>query len=336
LKVLLQNRSSYHNSIAGDGIQMIKTQEYLRRLQIEAVISSNPETDLSEYDLIHLFNLMPVEEIFPLFRNAQRQNKKIALSPIYWDPTEFLQNNQELAALELWWQKSMPLREEILHGVDLLLPNSQLELEILKNEFQGLPKAAVIVNGVDPYFFRARPDHFVHRYHWQDFVLCVGRICRRKNQLAIIHAATALKLPLVLIGPLNDGPYYQVCRRAASGQKVLFIDSLSQQDLTSAYAAARVHALVSWYDTPGLVTLEAALAGCAIVSTDRGSAEEYLHDFAFYCDPGSVESIKKAVASAWIKGKSHDFKAEEIKNYILNHFTWEKTAAQTLKAYQML
>lgn len=331
MKVLLQNRSSYRNSVAGDGIQIIKTKEYLQRLQVEADISSNPEADLAKYDLVHLFNLMPVEEILPLYHNVLHQKKKIVLSPIYWDPTEFLQQSKQMDSLGLWWQKTMPVREEILRGVDLLLPNSELELAVLKKQFQSLPMAAVIVNGVDRSFSLAKPNRFVGRYQWKDFLLSVGRICRRKNQLAIIKAARALKLPLILIGPLNDGPYYQECRRAAAGHKVLFIDCLSQQDLIAAYAAARVHALVSWYDTPGLVTLEAALAGCTIVTTDRGSAKEYLGDLAFYCNPDSSESIRKAIEDAWLAEKTF-----QLKNHILKNYTWERTAEQTLKAYQRL
>ena len=44
--------------------------------------------------------------------------------------------------------------------------------------------------------------------------------------------------------------------------------------LASAYAAARVFALPSWFETPGLAALEAALAGCS----DR--------DHALRLDPG--------------------------------------------------
>jgi glycosyltransferase involved in cell wall biosynthesis len=331
MKVLLQNRSSYRNSVAGDGIQIVKTKKYLEELQVEVEISCSPEDNLSKYDLIHLFNLMPVDEIYPLFKNALRQKKKIILSPIYWDPTEFLQQSNQMESIGLWWEKTMPMREEILNVVDLILPNSGLELEVLKRKFSRLPTAIIVSNGADRVFSLARPDRFVNKYQWPDTLLSVGRICRRKNQLAIIQVAKQLKLPLVLIGPLNDGPYYQECRRAAAGHKVLFIDCLPQQDLISAYAAARVHALVSWYDTPGLVTLEAALAGCTVVSTDRGSALEYLGDLAYYCDPGENESIRTMVEKAWSAKKN-----PQLKKLVLDKFTWEKAAEQTLQAYKMV
>jgi glycosyltransferase involved in cell wall biosynthesis len=165
----------------------------------------------------------------------------------------------------------------------------------------------------------------------KDFLLGVGRICRRKNQLNLIRAARRLKLPLVLIGPLNDSNYYQECRREAVGQKVLFIDTLTPPELASAYAAAKVHALVSWYDTPGLVSLEAALAGCTIVSTNRGSAREYFGELAYYCNPDDLDSIIEAIANAWKTEK--DFRLQQL---VLENYTWEKTAELTYKAYRMI
>ena len=329
MKVLLQNRSSYRNSIAGDGIQMIKTQEYLRKLNIDTDISSDSNIDLAKYDLVHLFNLMPVDEIYPLFQNARNQKKKIVLSTIYWNPDEFLRQSKISQHLKDWWQKSMPMREEVLQGVDLILPNSNLELAVIQKQFSYVPKARIVTNGVDKIYGFAKPESFIARHGWHDFLLSVGRICRRKNQLAIIQAAKNLGLPLILIGPLNDGIYYQECRRAAAGHKVLFIDSLSEQELSSAYAAARVHVLASWYDTPGLVSLEAALAGCMIVTTVRGCAKEYLGALAYYCNPVNSISIEKAVENAW-----HIKKSPELKFHVLNFFTWEKVAAQTLAVYK--
>jgi glycosyltransferase involved in cell wall biosynthesis len=329
LKVLLQNRSSYRNSVAGDGIQMVKTWEYLKKLNIDTDISSDPKVDLTEYDLVHLFNLMPVDEIYPLFQNALHQRKRMVLSTIYWNPDEFLRQNTNLQHLKDWWQESMPMREEVLRGVDLILPNSQLELEVIQKQFPRIPKARIVVNGVDQIYGSAKPESFIIRRGWQDFLLSVGRICRRKNQLDVIRVAKNLDLPLILIGPLNDGLYYQECRRAAAGHRVLFIDSLTQKELSSAYAAARVHVLASWYDTPGLVSLEAALAGCTVVTTVRGSAKEYLGKMAYYCSPANPKSIERAVEIAWQTQNT-----PELKSHVLQSFTWKKAAEQTLAAYK--
>lgn len=329
MKVLLQNRSSFLKSVAGDSIQLFKTKEYLERLGVQIKISSETRLDLKAFDLVHLFNLMPVEETYHQYQNAKHQNKKFILSTIYWEPAEFLIMSGQNKTFGEWWKRTMPLRREILSEAALILPNSTMEFEILKQNFEELPPALVIPNAADPIFAAAKPDRFYQRYRIKDFLLSVGRICQRKNQLMLIRAARELKLPLVLIGPINDGIYYRDCRREAAGQKVTFIDSLTPVELASAYAAARVHALVSWYDTPGLVSLEAALAGCRIVSTDRGSAREYFGDLAYYCDPGNIESINKAIRNAW-----NSTNRNQLKEIILKNYTWEKAALKTFQAYQ--
>lgn len=331
MKVVLQNRPNYQTSLAGDSIQLLKTREYLEKIGIEAVIDNRPNLDLGVYDLVHLFNLIPVAETHQYYLNTRRQHKKMVLSTVFWEPEEFFQASSEPEQLRDWWQKTLPLRREILNGSALILPNSTLELETLRKSFGALPPAVVVPNAADKSFAFAKADRFIQKFHWRDFLLTVGRICRRKNQLSLIKAAQKLKLPLVIIGPVNDSLYYQECRRESAGQKVLFIDTLNSVELASAYAAARVHALVSWYDTPGLVSLEAALAGCAIVSTNRGSAREYFEDKAFYCDPGDIASIAQAVSAAWNTGKD-----DRVKERVFSNYTWDKVAQATNEAYQKI
>jgi glycosyltransferase involved in cell wall biosynthesis len=331
MRVVLQNRANYQLSLAGDSIQLLKTREYLAKAGIEAVIDNRPNLDLAAYDLVHLFNLIPVAETYQYYINARRQHKAQVLSTVFWGPEEFFQASSDPEQLRDWWQKTGSLRQEILNGTSLILPNSTLELEALRNSFDPLPPAVVVPNAADRSFAFAGPGRFIQKYQWRDFLLTVGRICRRKNQLSLIKVAQKMKLPLVIIGPVNDSLYYQECRRQSAGQKVLFIDTLNPSELASAYAAARVHALVSWYDTPGLVSLEAALAGCAVVSTNRGSAREYFEDKAFYCDPGDLTSIAQAVSAAWNAGKDTSLKERVLANY-----TWERVAEITKEAYQKI
>lgn len=331
MKVLMQNRQSYQHSIAGDSIQLVKTQEYLKRSGVEAVISADPEHDLGDYDLVHLFNLMPVEETYQFYQNAVRQRKKMVLSPIFWNPGEFLRESGGAERFGEWWQKTMPFRKEILTGVQLILPNSETEVQNLHETFGELPPVQIVPNAADRLFFNARPERFRRAYQPPaEFLLSVGRISPRKNQLALVKVVQKLGIPAIFVGPLNDTVYYQECRRNAAGGKISFIDTLSQVELASAYAAAKVHALVSWYDTPGLVSLEAGLTGCRIVSTDRGTAREYLGDDAYYCAPDNIQSIIHAIRTAWHDGP----KRNQLKERILARFTWEQAAKATLVGYR--
>jgi glycosyltransferase involved in cell wall biosynthesis len=298
-------------------------------LGVKTEWSDAAQTGLNGYDLVHLFNIMPVEDTYGQFLNARRQRKPIVLSPIFWEPVEYLEASGQADTFGEWWRKTMPWRREIIAGVDLILPNSVAELEALRRVFERLPPAEIVPNAAEQSFATARPGRFRSKFGSRDFILSVGRICRRKNQLSLIRVSRELGLPLILIGPLNDGEYYRDCRKAAAGARISFIDTLPPTELASAYAAARVHALVSWYDTPGLVSLEAALAGCRIVSTDRGSTREYLGDAVFYCDPGDEKSIRRAITAAWESKPNPELKAR-----ILEKYTWEEAARATYRGYR--
>ena len=104
---------------------------------------------------------------------------------------------------------------------------------------------------------------------------------------------------------------------------------MNSESLASAYHAAKVHALPSWFETPGLVNLEAGLAECNIVATDKGSTKEYLLDYAWYCDPASTTSIRRAVLDAFSAKKSPD-----LRKFILANFSWEQAAEKTLRVYE--
>ena len=133
----------------------------------------------------------------------------------------------------------------------------------------------------------------------------------------------------MIVGQPNPEAYRELCRRYAD-DNVLFLEALPQEQLASVFAAAKVHALVSWFEVPGLTSLEAGLAGCNPVSTDRGSAQEYLQDMAWYCDPKDVDSIRRAVLAAHAAPRS-----ARLRPYILEHYRWEQAAAQTLEGYRL-
>ncbi|NLY91069.1 MAG: glycosyltransferase family 4 protein [Firmicutes bacterium] len=329
MKVLMQNRSSIFKMLAGDSVQMNKTREALLQLGVEVEIKTQPTTDFSRYDLVHLFNIIPIEETYQFYQRAKKYGIPIVLSPIYWDPKEFLINidSDRKEHFLSWWAKTNHLRQEVLDGVDLLLPNGLVEQELLREEYKLVTPYRLIPNGVDPVFYYANPDKFIKRYGLKGFILCVGRICRRKNQKALIKAARALDQPVVLIGPINDYQYYQECRQEGEG-RVRFLGALNQSWIASAYAACSLHALPSWYETPGLVNLEAGLAGSKLVTTDRGTAREYLGEMAWYCSPDPL-SVKEALRSA-----IYSPPPSGLREHILANFTWDQVARLTLRAYQ--
>jgi glycosyltransferase involved in cell wall biosynthesis len=234
----------------------------------------------------------------------------------------------------------------VLREVDSLLPNSQREFEVLENDFaevfQNMGKNFFVVpNGVDADIFKnPSPDRFIEKYGISDFVLCVGRFGYRKNQLSLVRALKGLGINVVFIGhaPSSssyygiknaiDRLYYQKCKEEADSS-FTFCNAIPHHELSSAYSACKVFALPSFYETPGLSALEAALSGANICITKEGSTQEYFLDLASYCDPYNLISIKNAVLRAFYSPKN-----DITKKHILENFTWDTVAKKTLKAYE--
>jgi glycosyltransferase involved in cell wall biosynthesis len=327
LNILFQIRDDYLKNLAGDTVQMLKTKYYLENTGIKVDISTSFLADLKSYDLIHLFNLIRVKETSRFVENAIRQSKKYVISTIYWNMTDYIMKDKDSPSTLEWWKKDEPLRKKAIAGASALLPNSCMEIDELKKDFEIKNDCFVIPNCSDRMFYDADGQGFTEKYGLKDFVLCVGRLSYRKNQLALINAMKRTDYKLVFIGRKSSEDYYQLCK-GASNENVIFIGELKHHELISAYGAANVHVLPSWFETSGLSSLEAGLAGCNIVSTDKGCTKEYFKDMTDYCNPENVESIYSSIENAYHKPKD-----KTLSNYILNHYIWENAAKKTLDAY---
>ena len=105
-------------------------------------------------------------------------------------------------------------------------------------------------------------------------------------------------------------------------------EHIDHKKLVTIYKAAKVHVLASWFETTGLVSLEAAMMDCNIVVTRKGDTEEYFADMAYYCEPDNIDSIKHEIIKAY-----HDPVNPRLKSFIKNNYTWDNAAKQTLEAY---
>ncbi|MBM3270354.1 MAG: glycosyltransferase, partial [Candidatus Sericytochromatia bacterium] len=218
---------------------------------------------------------------------------------------------------------------------DLLLPNSAAETAILRAALgPDLPPCRVVPNACDAERFgRGDAARFAARHGASDFVLCAARWDDRKNLLQLAAAMHDTGLRLVLAGGRPD-PGYADLVRAHLPPGALVLEHLAAEDLADAYAAARVHALPSWFETPGLSSLEAALADCALVVGDRAAEREYFGDAAYYCDPGDVASIRQAMLAAHANHERDRPARERLRARIRAEFSWDRAAAATLAAYE--
>jgi glycosyltransferase involved in cell wall biosynthesis len=195
-------------------------------------------------------------------------------------------------------------------------------------------KVHVVPNGVAAHFGQAKPDRFRSEYGYREFVLFVGRIEPRKNPLGLIRAARSLGLHTIVIGepPAAFDAYAAECRREG-GREVTWLGGIDHHDslLASAYAAANVFALPSWFETPGLAALEAALAGCPVVITPYGSAREYFSDLAIYARPHRGGEIADALRNSWRQGRN-----SRLSEFVASRYPWPVVAQRTAEIYDQV
>ncbi len=339
--------------MGGGETQLLETLYALREYGVVADVSIALRLPESPYALNHLFSLYHADRLELL----EQCTKPLVVSTIFWDYTELFQAGLTIKAifsqsdegavqrmLDAWQSRQLnpiqvqpldvqPLRR-VLQLTRVLMPNAEREFEMLTRVFGASELPVVLVpNAIRPErFLHADPMPFVQRYGLKEFVLCTARIEPNKNQLMLIWALRGTGLPLVLAGKEGDAEYAQLCRRWA-GTEVHFVGELSPQMLASAYASARVHALPSWSETPGLANLEAALAGCALVVGNRGAEQEYLGEWAYVCDPGDCRSIREAVLKAW--ADTDPARREACGQHVMNRYTWRHTAERTVRAYEL-
>ena len=183
----------------------------------------------------------------------------------------------------------------------------------------GLPEDKVVVtpNGVDPAF---TPGNGLSI---GTYVLAVGAVQPRKNQLAALAAAEAAMLPLVVAGPVKD----EALAARLSGAGADLRGYVSQEDLAELYRGAACLIQPSRFEGFGLPMLEAMASGTPVVALDEPALREVAGDAAVFVDEEHLaDGVRRALAEQ-----------EQLVVAGLERaraFTWRSTAERTLEVYR--
>lgn len=366
MRILFQTRTNLYSAPGGDLIQIENTKKYLEKLGCKVEISLEFEPDLSNYDIVHIFNLMDPQDIYLQFKNAKKQNKKIVLSTIYGLYTEYErkarggmfqkvanflnpyqigyikilvrhyhENKFHKGVKVLAFKGYYNMMKEIITNSSYLLPNSISEMNRIANEYKLKDYNFIPVpNSIDTSIFNSDiklSQEDLDKYgKYENCILCAARLEGRKSTLNLVRAMKNLPYQLVLVGneSKNQAEYIKQIHKEA-GDNIHFLGPIPHSDLVKLYKLAKVHALISWMETPGLSSLEAATMNCNIVITKKGDTEEYFENFAFYCEPDDVNDIANTIEKAYNSPIN-----PKLKEKIISKYNWEETAKATYKAYQ--
>jgi glycosyltransferase involved in cell wall biosynthesis len=198
----------------------------------------------------------------------------------------------------------------------------------------GLDSARVhVVNhGINNNFFAPSPEVWQQKFGQDPFILCVGAVQARKNQLLLLQAANELKLPVVLLGPVLPGERAyskQVADQTRINVKYggQWLTDLRNEDplLVSAYAACRLFALLSSAETQPLSVMQAMATQKPVLLLDAAYTRDALFKDLPAAKAPQLETVKAALRDVWENGRPTSLSRQ---------FAWNEVASKLRLIYQ--
>jgi GT2 family glycosyltransferase/tetratricopeptide (TPR) repeat protein len=354
LRVLFQARDSLSSHPGGDTVVVQRLMRSLAARGVEARLGADRESPAG-YDVVHAINFATPDVTRRIAERAEAAGKPLVVTALAEDWPRFFRLAHATASFftSTVGTHGGPLDREALRGFldrvraepGAVAPDNQVTCAIarvvlacgaserrrLLADYPSLRDVRVVHFGAD-LSAAGEPtaaNAFAAAYGVRDYVLCVARLEPRKNQLMLLEALRDDPRPVVLVGgDFTYAPRYaDLCRRFVRRGPTLVLGRLPTAMLAAALREAAVHCLPSWYELPGLVSLEAARAGTRVVASSWGALADYLGDTIDYCEPDDVASVAAAVTAAL--GRSPAAATARAAE-----FTWERTATETLAIYE--
>lgn len=204
-------------------------------------------------------------------------------------------------------------------------------------------KIDVIYQGIDPIFSldidTAKKQEVRARYKLpSDYVISVGTVQPRKNQLLAVRALSTLprSIKLVIVGRM-DGPYGVLVRREIGrlglADRVIHLSGIPFADLPALYADARASLYTSRYEGFGLPVVESLTVGTPVVACTGSCLEEAGGEGAVYVDPDDIPACRDAVQKILDDTIHHDRLARLGQRHV-KRFSADNFARQTMACYK--
>lgn len=259
----------------------------------------------------------------------------IVLSSVYNEETtliKYIMRSLSTIGIPILYYRNIRF---FLRESNYLITLGETETKSLKNKYKPKSPIQEIPNGISSEIinFLGDKQKIANSLDHHSYIVCVGTICKIKNQLSLIKICKKLRIKLILIGPDSkiDSQYVELCKAHADNNTV-FTGYLSNTSDTflQIISNASVFALISHKEVLPISVFEALAVGTKVVCTRNSAVSDYFKnvDFIDYCDPQSERdisrAIKKQMSSSMIDNFSHGIREK---------FTWSKITKDIEEVY---
>ncbi|HTU83876.1 MAG TPA: glycosyltransferase family 4 protein [Candidatus Acidoferrales bacterium] len=353
LRVLLVTRVNAYGRAGGDMTQLRFTKRALESRGVVVDVAPALDPDPRGYDLVHVFGVYDPQDTRRQIASCRRTVVPIALSPLWWDLFEYYGRSRPMDRILAGNRRRIPkrlaqlraqstgrflttnekrkyaqriaLQAALMREADVLLPNSVIESHLIRKNLRLQDRPMVVVHQAVDVPIGTRPAPA------RAGVVCVARVEPNKNQAMLLYALRDLDVDVTLIGACYEPEYADVCRRYLSPRH-RWIGAVERDEVLARLAACAVHVLPSWFEFPGIASLEAAAMGAHVVVGSKGTECEYFGEFAQYVDPEDPAGIRAAVERALALPARRPGDALDRR---LAQFALDTVAARTLDGYRI-
>lgn len=179
--------------------------------------------------------------------------------------------------------------------------STQTKEDIVKYFKMEPDKIEVVFQSVSPvYYEHQNTGYLVGKYELpENFILSVGSIEQRKNQLSLLKAIhdEKIEIPVVFVG--KPTIYAETLLQFISDNKledrVKFLNNIEEIDLAGLFQRATLSVYISVFEGFGLPVIESMASGCPVITSNVSCLPETAGGAALLCNPGNYSELGKQI-----------------------------------------